>query len=1416
MNAIKEIIELLIEAREKGIIAEIENDKLIFKILKGKKVHPELVNKLKNKKNEIFSFVSSEKEKSSLLNHTKEKITPFDREKIKKIPLSFSQESTWLEYKLKGDALNLIPQVLRFNGDLDVDALEFALAGMVSRHQVFRTLIKEENGVPYQEIISENDWKLVYTSQIAKEKELNSYLQEELSYKFNLSKDFCLRAHLIKISDKEHVLIIIFHHIAIDGFSDIIFSSEVVELYLSRKENRKSKLPELKIQYADYAVWQRNYLQGNILEGKIKKLKSKLEHVSPLNFPTDFERTQFQSTKGEIVTLHLNKTVSESIKNFLNNNDVTSYMFFLTVFKILLFRYSNQEDICVGSPVANRSQMEIESLIGYFVNSIPIRTCMNSDIEFIKLLKLVKKNVLEAYEFQDVPFEKIVNTVLDRRVSNRHPIYQVLFNVQNYEKPEKINLKDVELSIEDTPKFTSAEFELSLTLSEQIDGFDLNLKYSTDLFLQETANQFLRQFNTLLKSILSNPNEKISELEIFSEYDLSKILIDYNSTTKDYPSDITFLHLFNIQAEKNPDRVAVIFRNKELTYKELNEKSNQFANYLRKKGSKIGSIVPIFIDRSLEMIIGLLGILKCGAAYIAIPIDFPAKRVQYIVNESLSGLVVTNKKYVSLFNNENFELVQVDEHWKDIEKEKYEDDLSDLDPNNLSYVVYTSGSSGQPKAVMTEHGSLLNFLYSMIDPLNVNEESCFLGLASYSFDGSCMELYLPLLVGGKVVIVPQETVKDGFLLKDLIDLKDPTHLHATPSGFQLLIDAGWKNDEKSLILSGGEALNDNLRNKLTSFNKNKIWNLYGPTETTLYATFKEIGENEKITVGKPISNYQIYIVDENDKPVPIGVIGEVLIGGVGVARGYLNSEKLSSQKFLNNQFDKNNGSRYYRTGDLGKWNHKGEIELIGRKDNQIKLRGFRIELEEIEIVLNKHDNIKCSTVIISDDKNEEYKKIIAYIVPNNEFDETDVREYLNLKLPNYMVPTHIIELSKFPLSRNGKINKKALPDPDKFSVKKTNYEKPKSHIEVVLTEIWEELLQIRQISVTDDFFLLGGNSLLAVRLVAKIKNSFNKEFPINLIFESPTIRSLSSKLGYVNTEDKHQPLMSINKKGNKTPIFCTPPVGGYSLGYNDLSKILGNDQPFYGFVARGLDGTDEPYKSVEETALSYIKEIKKIDPNGPYIIGGYSFGAKVAYEIAFQLEKEGYEINRLFIFDSPSPDIDNFDYSSLYPSSYKDWLLLMSRLFNRLSQDNDSKQISLSINDFDGLQTKEEQLKIFYDKLKDVGEDFTFDQVRGNIDVYIHNSLLAYSARGKIIKSPITLIKCGIEHESLYSKKSDNNFNEFFRERRDKPDFGWGDFTANIVSVHQIECTHFDLLEQPYVRQLSLIVKNTLVNPITK
>ncbi|WP_261376908.1 non-ribosomal peptide synthetase [Flavobacterium anhuiense] len=1036
-------------------------------------------------------------------------------EKPDRVPLSFSQERLWFLDQLQGSTEYHIPIVLRLEGALDVSILERTLKTIVSRHEVLRTILLSEEGVGYQQVIGWEDWMLDQ-KKIKDAALLPSILQDYLQVSFDLSKDYKLRGCLYDLGDQKYVLACVFHHIASDGWSGGILVNEFMELYSAFESGREAVLPELSLQYSDYALWQRRYLEGSVLESQLSYWEEKLQEVATLSLPTDYARPSVQSTSGSSVSAVLDKELSESLNGLCHKQGVTLFMLMLSAFKVLLSRYSGQDDICVGTPIANRTQSDLEGMIGFFVNTLALRSDLEGNPSFSELLGRVKQTTLEGYDHQLVPFEKVVEKVVSSRDMSMTPLFQVMFVLQN--TPEGSGgtaLDDVEISSYGFETSVS-KFDLTFTISEGSNGIALDMVYCTDLFDKSTIDRMLLHYQGLLSDIVRNLHQPIGSLRMLTAEEEHQLLDVFNDTTVGYPKDKTIIELFEEQVMNTPDAVAVVYDGEELSYRELNERSNQLGRYLRDQGVQADTLVGICLERSLEMLVGILGILKSGAAYVPIDPDYPQDRISYMVGDAgMKQVLSSSSSHKVLEQYGDLSVVLLDTDLGRMSNYSTENLSVAVRPSDLAYVIYTSGSTGRPKGVMIEHNTVVNLITSQSHTFNIDSGDVVLQFSNYAFDASVEQIFITLLNGSKLVLIPKEIILDTENLLGFIDSQKITHFHTTPS---MLSSLPVRTDLKSLrrVVVGGEICGKDLMkvwNEAYSF-----YNKYGPTETTVTSTisFYEKGNcgDKEISIGTPIANTQVYILDSEMNLLPVGVVGELCIGGAGVARGYLNREELTAERFIANPFAA--GERIYKTGDLARWLPDGNIEYIGRKDNQVKIRGYRIELGEIENALSLVAGISQCCVLAKEDASGN-KRLVGYVVSEEKLDRTYLQDQLKSSLPEYMVPMIWVELDQMPLTSNGKLDRKSLPEPESSDLSTKEYVAPRTETEEQLAAIWQNLLGIEKVGIHDNFFELGGHSLLATRLVSMVRKELSVELSIRDVFEYTSIEALSGHVSLQST-----------------------------------------------------------------------------------------------------------------------------------------------------------------------------------------------------------------------------------------------------------------------------------------------------------
>jgi amino acid adenylation domain-containing protein len=1072
---------------------------------------------------DIFDYPTVAQLAAQIANSVDTKVLPpieVVKSRPDRIPLSFSQERLWFIDRLEGTIQYHVNTVLRLKGKLDQDAIEYALKTIVNRHEVLRTVILETDGEPYQFVKPDNRWQL-NVIEGSTYPEDSTLLQEDIKTlirkPFDLSKDDMMRATLVRINNDDHILVITIHHIASDGWSKSVLVNEVAALYDSYRNNNPHGLKQIGVQYADYAIWQRQYLEGEVLNQKIEYWKDKLQGVVPLQLPTDFIRPAVQSTRGAKVNFDISKEISLALDQLSKKNGCTVFMTLLAAFKVLLHRYSGQEDICVGTPIANRLQQELEGLIGFFVNTLALRTEVNGEASFNDLLHQVKTTTMEAYQNQEAPFEKVVESVAKGRDMSRNPLFQVMFVLRN--TPEIPDLRLGELEFEGVAfGHETSLFDLTFFITETGSGLVCSLEYSTDLYSKQTISRFITHFKVLLSSIIKAPEQAIADLPMLTLEERSQVLLDFNNTETTYRADKSIMDLFEEQVSLNPDKTAVVFEHARLTYYELNERANQLANYLQTKGIKEESLVPVCVSRSLEMIIGVVAILKTGAAYVPVDPEYPQERIIFMLRDTASTILLSNKESRSTITPEHqCEIIEIDGDWPLIDKQSKNNPRRTFQPHHLAYVIYTSGSTGRPKGVEMPGGALVNLLFWQQKQFE-NKNRRVLQFASLNFDVSFQEIFSTLCFGSELYLISAERRKDVPRMLQDISKFQITHLFMPYIVLKTLAEYLLQFPDHAIsvqeVIVAGEQLKmtDDIQSVINA-NNIRIINQYGPTEAHVVSSYTvDIRSNSSLLppIGKPIDNTRLYIVDKRNQLVPVGVPGELLIGGVQVARGYLNQPELTAEKFVHD-FVGMREPRLYRTGDLARWLPDGNIEYLGRIDEQVKIRGFRIELGEIETVLQASEMVRQAVVLAVEDGSGN-KRLVSYIVPEGQFDREKLVAYVKTKLPEFMIPALWIEMGELPVTRNGKIDKRALPDPGTGQLVSNEYVAPCSDTEHALVGMWQELLGVERVGVLDNFFELGGHSLMVIKMVSNIKKKFLLSIPISALFQFTTIKELSNYL----------------------------------------------------------------------------------------------------------------------------------------------------------------------------------------------------------------------------------------------------------------------------------------------------------------
>ena len=1038
-------------------------------------------------------------------------------------PLSFAQQRLWLVLQLDPDnAAYNVPEVLHLTGKTNVAALAQSFSEIVRRHEVLRTTFQIVDGEPRQVIgqpspVAVDEIDLRHLPPSEREPKARQLVEEDSLRPFDLARGPLMRVKLLMLEDETHILLINLHHIVYDGWSQGVFFHELTTLYNAFTLGQSPQLPELAIQYADFAMWQREWLTGERLEKQLSYWRDKLSGASPvLELPTDRLRPAIQSHRGAVENFDLPETLSRKIQSFTSDEGVTLFMTLLAAFKVLLHRYTGQTDLCVGMPIANRNRSETENLIGFFINNLVLRSNLNGNPTFRSFLAQVREETLSAYAHQDIPFEKLVEELQPERSMSYMPLFQVSFMVQNAFSGVAPILQDLNISEwEFDVLFT--KYDLSFSVTEFENNLFLLAVYNRDLFDATTIKRLFRHYQVLLDSIVANPEQHIAELSLLTEEE-QRLFAAVNDTQTEYPATKCIHELFEEQAARRPEAIAVVCDGRELTYEELNRQANRLARHLRGLGVGPETMVGVLMERSSEMVIGLLGVLKAGGAYVPLDLNYPKQRLGLMLEETQVGLILTQEQWQKSLPEFNGAVLCLDSELA-LFGDKEKNNLSTVNhPDSLAFVFYTSGSTGKPKGVMAMQRNAVNYLTCLVRDHQISAADVVLQTASLSFDAAVRDIIGPLIAGAKLVLVADNDVKDPFVLLSRIKEHSVTCiLSIVPTMLRSLADAaaetGTTGTTLRLILTSGESLSlsECVRVRALLGEHVSIFNQYGATECTMSSTRYRVPEalsSGMALVGKPIANSEVYIVDANFRQCPVGVPGEIHIGGVGVARGYLESPELTALKYIPNPFSKEAGGRLYRTGDLGRFLDSGEIELHGRVDRQVKVRGMRIEPGEIEAVLNDHENVREAVVIVREDTPGN-QRLVAYVVLRQP--DHNLRAFVKARVPDHMLPACFVVMDRLPVTPNGKVDYAALPIPNEASFESVKeFVAPRTPVEETLGQIWREILGIERVGIYDNFFELGGHSLLATQVVSRVRKTLKVDLPLRAIFDSPVIADLAT------------------------------------------------------------------------------------------------------------------------------------------------------------------------------------------------------------------------------------------------------------------------------------------------------------------
>ncbi|HEB86841.1 MAG TPA: amino acid adenylation domain-containing protein, partial [Gammaproteobacteria bacterium] len=1057
-----------------------------------------------------------------------------DRDSAK---LSFAQQRLWFLYRMDPDSpFYNMSSAWRLRGLLDIDVLKNALNSVIQRHEALRTTFCMREGEPIQHIAPLLTAPLPVVDlhdlpATQHESEVQRLATEGAQQVFHLEKGPLLNVKLLHFQKQEHVLLLVMHHIVSDGWSMSVFMRELSTLYRALITGQSDPLPALPMQYADFAEWQRDWLQGEVLDKQVHYWKEQLAGAPPvLELFTDRQRPALQSFKGAHATVLLDSTLADAVNTLSRQESCTLFMTLLAALQVLLQRYTHQQDIIVGSPIASRNRQEIETLIGFFVNTLVLRTDLSGAPTFRELLERVRETTLGAFSHQDLPFEKIVEELKPERSLSYSPLFQVVFTLQNA-STDTMQLEGIDIERVEIDSGVE-KFDLTVFAHETSEGIRFLWSYNTDICNPDTIERMTRHYQVLLEQIVAHPDTSIADYELLSSGERQQQLFDWNNTATDYPRDRCIQQLFEAQAARSPEAVALVHEDRQLSYADLNTRANRLAHYLIEQGVGPDTLVALCLERSFDLVLAVLGILKAGGAYVPLDPGYPQERLAFMLEDTQAPVLITQTSLQGVLPSHKATVLCLD-NGDPLAGYAEDNPAIRTESHHLAYINYTSGSTGKPKGVCIPHQAVTRLVFGA-NYVTLDASKTLLHMAPISFDAATFELWGALLQGGRCVLYP-EPVPTPEGLKAVIAEQGVDTLWLTAAFFNVVVDT----DAEILgsvkqVLTGGEALSvSHIRKALQQLPATQLINGYGPTESTTFTCCYNIpgtcdASLGSIPIGRPISNTQTYVLDGQLRPVPIGVVGELYIGGDGLARGYLNRPELTAERFIANPLPDTPGDRLYKTGDLVRYLADGNIEFMGRSDDQVKIRGFRIEPGEIEATLSRHPQVQNSLVLVREER-AGGKRLVAYVV-SEEVDEAftaRLRDYLKETLPEYMVPSAFMVLDAFPLTPNGKVDKKALSAMDLAPSVETGYVAPDTPVEEALAAIWCELLQLDRVGIHDDFFQLGGHSLLAMQVISRMNAALNIEFPLRIFFEFPTIAGQASRIAQEQTENIDEELEDI-------------------------------------------------------------------------------------------------------------------------------------------------------------------------------------------------------------------------------------------------------------------------------------------------
>ncbi|MDQ2855565.1 MAG: amino acid adenylation domain-containing protein [Acidobacteriota bacterium] len=1321
--------------------------------------------------------------------------------------LSFGQEQLWLHAQLAGDfPIYNEPVTVRRTGPLDLAALKQSLNEIIRRHEAWRTTFATQDGQLIQVInpVVDLELPLMDLRGLGKEKRETEALRlatEDSHRPFDLSQGPLLRAMLVRLEDAEHRLYLTLHQIIFDGVSMYsVFLPELAALYEAFVNGQPSPLAALPIQYTDFANWQRQELQGEALSSEMTYWKQQLAGApAALELPTDRPRPAIQTFNGEQLSFKFPQELSETLKALSRREGVTLFMTLLAAFQTLLCRYTEQDDLLVGTVTTNRKRSEFDQLLGFFLNTLVLRADLSGDPTFSELLSRVRKVTIDALAHADVPVHRLVKELERDRDPSRNPLFQVMFVL---EPPLPAPRPGWDLSQVDVDAGI-ARVDLYLELDDRPEGLVGRFRYNSDLFDAASITRMLAHLRTLLEGVGANPESRISDY-LLTETETASTTIHSNqvhpanafSPFARHEIEQSISDRFESQVTKYPDHIAVKSRNHEWSYTELNRRANHVAQTIRNERGEGEERVALLFEHNAPMIAALLGSLKAGKTYVPLDPSYPTERLEFILADSQAVALLTNDTNLALaqkLTGAGVQLINCD-HLEPAPPMAVPFCVS---PARLAYILYTSGSTGNPKGVMQNHRNVLHFIQAYTNNLHLSADDRLTLLSSYCFDAAVMDIYGALLNGA--TLYPVSVKEEGLAaLPEWLSDQQITIYHSTPTVYRYFVNSLTKDHDLStlrLVVLGGEEVNHSDVDLYKKYFADDclLVNGLGPTEATVSLQYfidkKTNISGQGIPVGYPVADTEILLLNEAGKPAEIR--GEIAIKSEHVALGYWRNEKATTAAFTADL--QSPSGRIYRTGDMGRRLPDGSIVFEGRKDFQIKIRGFRVELGEIESALSQHPAVIENVVVLSQNTAGD-RKLLAYVVldPERAASDHDLRAFLKQKLPDYMLPASFVVLDSLPFTASGKLNRRALPEPKYFHVQPTvTFTPPRTQAEKLLTKIWSDLLDVKEIGINDNFFESGGHSLLAVRLFAQVEKYFGRRLPLATLFQAPTVAQLAEIIEQ-NWKPRWSSLVPIQPWGSRPPFFCIHALGGTVLEYYDLARHLGEDQPFYGFQSLGVDGQHSPHTRIEDMAAHYIKEMREIQSEGPYFMGGRSMGGTIAFEMACQLERMGEEVGMLALLDTyPSGYLKVLLDAESLPNKFDLFVKRMGGHFSNLKGLNALEKFSYALGKlrYAPCKIKTSLWQRAYHLYENLGRQLP----RALRDVTEFNSMARRSYVPQVFGGKVTLFWASEDLRASFDLVE-----------------GWQTLAGGGMDVHEVSGSHLDIIKEPHVAELAVTLQNCL------